>query len=267
MNSSSYQNFSNCNYSIRHGDFLKTKFLIQRLNTIHTLIVVSILLAGCDQGVKPVAEVRDPPPTFEILDAQLAAVRKDSSREIRFTSQAILAEHALQIARCTNIEVLEIDHSNLSNEQLTSLISSLPELHQLKLAGPVNGEQLQKIAADANNLRTLNLPNGEFSDDDLNVLAAHVTLEFLRFHSQNVGDTGLHAIAQIPNLRFLHVIDVPISDAGLVHLYDLERLESFYLDGSDCTEDGLSKLIQKRPDLHFHWNQLHLKSDPKAHKH
>jgi hypothetical protein len=69
------------------------------------------------------------------------------------------------------------------------------------------------------------------------------------------------------SLRFLHLIDVPITDAGLAHVSGMTWLESFYLDGGDCTDAGLRGLLQALPELHFHRDQLHLPDDPHAHPH
>jgi hypothetical protein len=71
----------------------------------------------------------------------------------------------------------------------------------------------------------------------------------------------------MPALRFLHLIDVPVTDAGIAHLQSMSRLESFYLDGGRCTDDGLRALLRALPDLHFHLDQLHLPGDPKADDH
>ena len=47
----------------------------------------------------------------------------------------------------------------------------------------------------------------------------------------------------------------------------MKQLESFYLDGSNTTDDGLSDLISARPDLHFHEFGRHHASDPRKDTH
>jgi hypothetical protein len=44
----------------------------------------------------------------------------------------------------------------------------------------------------------------------------------------------------------------------------LKTLESFYLDGGHASDEGLRRLIAKRPDLHMHLDQTHLPGDPNA---
>ena len=75
------------------------------------------------------------------------------------------------------------------------------------------------------------------------------------------------ALSQLKELRFLHLIDVPLTDASLPILEGLSSLQSLYLDGDRCTEKGLHGLLQKRPDIHFHRDQLHLPDDPNADPH
>jgi hypothetical protein len=77
----------------------------------------------------------------------------------------------------------------------------------------------------------------------------------------------METVAKMASLRFLHLIDVPITDAGLKHLYGMEHLESFYLDGGRVTEDGLTALLEAMPNLHFHQNQQHRPNDPRANDH
>lgn len=230
-----------------------------------------IVLAGCpSRSIEEKRPPRAPQPQDLILtlDQKIEAIRTHDSNELRHTSSSITIEQAQELCQTNDeLKVLEIDHSELSNEELAATLKSLPKLIQLKLSGDVDNEQLAMIIENMVGLTTLNLPNGSFDDDGLNQLPKHETLEFFRFHSPLVTDTSMSTIAAIPRLRFLHLINVPISDEGLKPLYDLKDLESFYLDGSNCTEDGLSELIKQRPDLHFHWNQLHLGDDSHSHPH
>jgi hypothetical protein len=230
-----------------------------------------IVLSGCPSRSteeKRPPRASQPQDLILSLNQKIEAVRNLDSNEFRHTSSPITIEQAQELSLAGDVlKVLEIDHSELSNEKLTSLLKGMPAVIQLKLSGDVNNEQLAIIIENMVGLTTLNLPNGSFNDDGLKQLSKHETLEFLRFHSPHVTDTSMTTIAAIPQLRFLHLINVPISDKGLEPLYDLKDLESFYLDGSDCTEEGLSELIERRPDLHFHWNQLHLNDDPHSHPH
>ncbi len=74
-------------------------------------------------------------------------------------------------------------------------------------------------------------------------------------------------LGRFKRLRALHLIDVPITDAGLDQLHGLAQLESFYLDGSQATDDGILRLLEALPNLHFHRDQQHLDRDPNRHEH
>ena len=74
-------------------------------------------------------------------------------------------------------------------------------------------------------------------------------------------------IANMRQLRFLHLIHVPITDAGLVSLYDMSWLESFYVDQTHVTDEGLSELKKALPNIHMHVNDNHLTNDDSGHEH
>lgn len=195
---------------------------------------------------------------------QIAAIRAGLSTAIRASGRPVSAEEWADLSDgCERLRVLEANVSLLTAGDL-AVLATLPALEQLKLTGPVDDAAMSMIVKAAG-LRTLNLPDGEFSDEGLAALRTLSRLELLRFGSPGVGDAGLELIASLPAIRFLHLLDVPITDAGLRHLYPLERLESFYLDGGQCTDAGLRELLRRLPDLHFHRDQIHLPGDEHDH--
>ena len=198
---------------------------------------------------------------------QVRQVQRGETTQVRLPSPAV-TEHELTLLSegCSQLTVLECDNSAIDEQQLVAVLADLPHLKQLVLHGPV-GDELVRSAAALESLSILNLRHGTFGDKALGALAAHPSLELLRFHSPNVSDAGLEHIARIPHLRFLHLIDIPITDSGLPHLYESHDLESLYVDGCNFTEEGLTELIHQLPDLHLHWNDLHLDEDPHAHPH
>jgi hypothetical protein len=229
-------------------------------------------------------------------EEQVVAVRERRSMQIQQETEPVTEpELRMLLEGCAALRILEVHQGAASLETMREVLQALPELERLKLTGPVS-DDLLRIIAEVPTLTILNLPRGEFGNDGLRALAdphgvdsgrpfgihhpsglqsektpsrlsASARLELLRFHSPHVTNEGLQVVRELPRLRFLHLIDVPITDAGLVHLYGLDNLESFYLDGSECTEEGLSELIKQLPNLHFHWNQLHLPNDPHRHPH
>lgn len=198
---------------------------------------------------------------FEELVQQ---VREGAAELIQEDHSALTSgEFRLLQSGCAGLRRLEVNQSGVDPVTFQETLSALPNLERLKLGGPVSSADL-KVIAGLSKLSVLNLPAGEFDDAGLAALEGHPQLELLRFRSSRVTDGGLGTLTRLPRLKSLHLINVPITDAGLVQLYGLKQLESFYLDGGNCTEEGLSQLIKQLPELHFHWNQLHLPNDPRA---
>ena len=226
-----------------------------------------MLACICLLGCRPVAQPDPVQAADEQVpwEEQVRQVREEHAIEIRYDVDPVHAAELLLLKDdCQLLRILEVNQDLIAAETVGEVLKSLPRLERLKLTGPVSDEILLAVSKIPT-LKILNLPNGEFSDNALRSIAGHPALELLRFHSPHVTDDGFASVSQIPHLRFLHVIDVPMTDAGLQHLSGLEHLESFYLDGGDCTEAGLSELIKRLPELHFHWNQLHLPEDPRTH--
>jgi hypothetical protein len=197
---------------------------------------------------------------------QLTEVREGRSSEIVISQETISAAQFEQLAEgCDGLTILEIESAGFSNETL-AVLEQCPQLKRLKLGMPVNDAGVERIAA-ATDLEVVNLPAARFTNDGLAALARLPRLELLRFHTPHVTNAGMAHIAEIDSLRFLHVIDVPITDAGLIPLHTMTGLESFYLDGSQCSDDGLRDLLNALPELHFHKDQLHLPGDTNTDAH
>ena len=238
---------------------------VRNFREIRLLLIAIVLVCGCDApaDVEPTAR---PEVTEASWSEQIDAVRSRTAKQIVVhDSHVTAAELADLTSGCERLEVLELDRIDASSDAL-SVIGDLPNLKRVKLSGPIDDDGIAELAG-AKTLVVVNLPAAALTDRGLQMLAGLPNLELLRFHSPNVTDAGLAHIAEMPALRFLHLIDVPVTDAGLEHLYGLTRLESFYLDGSHCTQTGLGELLKALPDLHFHWNQMHLPDDPRADDH
>lgn len=226
-------------------------------------VLVSLLwlLPGCrSETAGPVPELPE-----ASWSEQVAAVRAGRETRIAVTRVTIDAAQFEQLAEgCDGLAVLEIESATFPDETL-AVLAQCPRLIRLKLGVPLGDAGAAHIAA-ASSLEFLNLPDARFTDDGLEAIAG-LPLKQLRFHSPRVTDAGMEHVAGIESLRFLHVIDVPMTDAGLLPLHAMTGLESFYLDGSACTDEGLRDLLTALPELHFHRDQLHLPGDPHAHPH
>ena len=222
-------------------------------------------LAGCVEAPpQPLRSAELAEPAWE---EQVQQVRAGEATEVRLVARPVSPEQWQMLQEdCQSLEVLEVDSRRLAADDLQLLADRLPALQRLRLTGPVDDSQLQKIAAAAG-LKMLNLPEGVFTDAGMQHLAELKDLELLRFGSPHVSDDGLAVVSKLPSRSFLHLINVPLTDAGLEHLHPMSGLESFYLDGGRCTDEGLYALLRALPGLHFHRDQLHLADDPHAHPH
>jgi len=231
------------------------------------LLVSLLLIPACQEPPD------DPPPSTvatlpsePTLAEQLERVKAGESTEIILESTPVTAEEFRQLEGIAGqLTRLDLDTVTLNSDNLP-LLASFSQLDRLKLGAPVEDVAMAQIG-QLQSLRILNLPQGQFTNTGLKQLAGLPNLELLRISSPHVTNSGLSVVKNLPALRFLHLIDLPITDEGLKHLHAVKTLESFYLDGGKTTDDGLRALMQARPDLHLHKDQLHLPGDPHDHEH
>ncbi|MCA9080510.1 MAG: hypothetical protein KDA58_08120 [Planctomycetaceae bacterium] len=227
--------------------------------------VLLLICVGCgrDEPATPTA----PLPTELTWARQLDDVRGGIRARIELQQTEVSAAEFRELAHdCATLEELLLDNVLLDETDLAIVLAHLPHLRQLKLGGPLTSADAISIA-QVTTLQFLNVPHTNWTDDDLAHLAKLPHLKLLRLSSPRLTDAGLQALSTFPELRYLHLLQVPITDAALPAIAECEQLQSFYLDGGHCTDAGLSQLIERRPQLHFHWNDLHLDSDPQRHPH
>jgi hypothetical protein len=224
-----------------------------------------VCLSGCDaapQTATTSAEAPSAPAAESSWLAQVLAVREGRSDSIRTDVEEITPSQLQQLGDgCESLTTLMIDTGVVGDD--LAVLRHLPKLRQLKLPGAVDDNGIESIFR-CRELELLNLPRGVFTDRSCEMLAQLDELMLLRFGSPNVSDAGIKAVARLSRLRFLHLLDVPISDAAIDDVASMKTLESFYLDGGQVSDEGLLRLIAKRPDLHVHLDQTHLPGDPNA---
>lgn len=195
------------------------------------------------------------------LDALTALT--GSEHEIALDRKVTAAEFD-RICQLTDLETLKLDGGGVSAEQVGAL-HRLMSLEHLRIRNcPVNDDGIVELVK-LRNLRVLNLPQADFSDRALKMLANLPKLELLRFSSKQVTDAGIRYLENSKSLRALHLIRVPITDRSVDSFCRIKTLESLYLDGSSLTDEGFSQILQQRPDLHLHVDQVHLDYDPNRH--
>jgi len=144
-------------------------------------------------------------------------------------------------------------------------IANLKQLCHLRIRNfNLNDAGIQRLSK-LTELRILNFPQANFSDAAMKHLAEMPKLELLRFSSHKVTDAGIKVLSKSKSLRALHLIRIDVTDVIVPAISTMKSLETFYIDGSKMTDAGYSKLIEMRPDLHLHVDQIHLDYDPRKH--
>lgn len=224
--------------------------------------IALVCLVGC--GLKDPPKAQPPEPSFR---QQVEAVRQGRSREIRSDATVGEVEFA-QLRGLTTLETLSLFNALVSDsDSMADAMATLVELKQLRLEKTQVGDRLAKVLGKLPMLTTINLPNCEISDEGIQEWPSLSELVLLRIGSPNLSDAAFETIAKMHALRFLHLINVPISDVGLKHLHGMQQMESFYLDGGNATDSGLTEFIQALPKLHFHRDQQHIPNDPRTDSH
>lgn len=227
--------------------------------------VASAALSGCGDAPQTATTVAEPSAhaAGSSWQTQIAAVRDGQSDAIRVTEEEVSGSQLQQLnSGCEHLTTLIIEAGSAGVGDV-AVIAHLAHLRQLRLPGQVNDTGIEAITA-CRELELLNLPRSVITDHACKQIARLDQLMLLRFGSPHVTDEGIRAIAKLPRLRFLHLLDVPISDAALDDVASMTTLESFYLDGGRVSDEGLRRLIMKRPDLHVHLDQTHVPGDPNA---
>jgi hypothetical protein len=227
-----------------------------------TATIAMALLSGCApaSGPKAVAVA----PAEGSWAGQVAAVRDGKSGRITVTTPVKRAEWMELAKGCEGVEVIEVEDPEIVDSDFEILLR-LPQLRRLAL-GVAVGDPGAALIAKCGSLKELNLPRSQITDAGMKSLAS-LPLTQLRVGSRLITDTGVAELRGLSELKFLHLIGTPIGDVGLESIREIHSLQSFYLDGGRCTDEGLSALIRARPDLHFHRDQVHLPDDPNADAH
>jgi len=80
------------------------------------------------------------------------------------------------------------------------------------------------------------------TDDNLELLASHSSLQFLALDSTRITDAGMWHLRRLPRVLFLSVGDTAVTDVGADTIAGMRTLASLNLRGSRITSHGLSKL-------------------------
>jgi hypothetical protein len=232
-----------------------TSPFVPRLSVFFLLAM--LLFAGC--GREPQRAV-----SRSSWPEQVASVREQGKKSIVATEVVDGARLRDLLTGCRHLEVLEIDQARVRGDEWRVLLE-LPQLRRLRV-GPALTDADAAVVGQHPAITELLVSSSELTDAGVASLCQLPLVQF-RLHAPHATDAAMTSIGGRSNLRFLHLVQVPLTDAGLAPLAELKSLESLYLDGTRCTDEGLSELLKKRPDIHFHRDQAHLPGDPKKDGH
>jgi hypothetical protein len=234
-----------------------------RLRTVSRRMLVVAMLAGLGLGGCQREPARATTPKQAGWKEQVEGVRRGDRKTIVVAEPPTGAEWTLLGDDCNRLEVLEIAGAVPTDLDLR-VLAALPKLRRLKLSG-LTDEGAAVLAGGAR-LSEVIVTSESLTDAGVGSLC-QLPLIQLRLEAPRVTDASMTQVGGLKQLRFLHLVDVPITDAALPELAKLQSLESLYLDGARCTDEGLSALLNQRPDIHFHRDQTHLRDDPRKHEH
>jgi hypothetical protein len=225
-------------------------------------LVVAAFVCGCG---KPPAEA----PRAEVAQSagwmdQVAAVRNGAKKSIVVSGPVSSAEWQALGSGCGDLEALEVDEPAITTADFEMLLG-LGSLKRLKLGRGLTDEGAAAIGMHPKIVELL-VSSDVLTDEGVKSLC-RLPLEQLWLQGPKVSDEGIKELGKLKSLRFLHLLDVPATDAVLPAVAEIRSLESLYLDRAKCTDEGLSTLLQERPDIHFHRDQTHLKDDPRRDGH
>ncbi len=237
--------------------------MIMRLSCLVGLLV---LMCGCPQSPPPAPEAAaepeaPPPPSWE---EQVSALREGATTEIATRVPVSREQFEMLREGGEKLEVLKLVSTELTDEDLR-LLNEFPLLRHVVLDVDIDDAGMEVLAASPT-LEIVNLPSGKFTDAGLAAIVKLPLLTLLRFESENVTDAGIAHLTEASNLRFLHVMGAPISDDALDSVRQIPLLESFYIDGGNCTDTGFQCLLKSRPQIHIHVDQLHLPGQEHEHE-
>lgn len=193
--------------------------------------------------------------------SRLQAIANDQTTRLEFAQaeQWTPEETALLQQAISKVRVMHVyDSSHQWLEQLQH-IEALPGLEQIHLHVPA-GAEFFALLNRMPGLKVLNVPQltTEVNADALAEIPRHNTLQLLRLGGRNCDLSFLKVLSQSASIEYLHFLNSSLTDADLLVLDQQSQLQSLYIDDSPVTEEGLWQLCEKLPQLHVHWNDLHL---------
>jgi hypothetical protein len=112
---------------------------------------------------------------------------------------------------------------------------------------PAGGLGLERLAAIAPNVYSLDLKRTRISDDDLASLTSLTGLRKLSLQRTKITDAALAHVAKLDKLEVINLYSTAIGDAGSKHLEGLKNLKEIYLFETQVSTAGALSLRAALP--------------------
>ena len=157
-----------------------------------------------------------------------------------------LLETILEWPRLQSGQKLDLLATQISDQELGSLLASLHDLRFLSLAETRVGDAgLQHLLA-LSELEELHLDHSEITDAGLVLLSSLPKLRILDLKGTRISDAGLVHLSELRQLKGLYLTRTAITDAGLLHLRSLTELDTLILWDTAISDAGLQHLLPLR---------------------
>ena len=112
----------------------------------------------------------------------------------------------------------------------------------VRARGPAFTDAVAARLQELPDLRSLQLPDCEITNEVLEFIASLSRLERLHLNSTGVTSAGLTHLTQLSNLTELVLADCELDDGGMKMVAQLNSLRILNLDGTNVTDEGLEHL-------------------------
>ncbi|MDF1657091.1 MAG: protein kinase [Verrucomicrobiales bacterium] len=143
--------------------------------------------------------------------------------------------------------------SELTDDGVTAIVESFPDLEELRLGAWDNGAEVSSLSfpliATLGDLKILHIPGKAIDDGAFESLAKNKHLEFLSLGGTSVTGEGIEALSTLRSLRELEFWAAPLEDEALEKIADFDSLETVNLNQTAVSSEAVATLRAARPDL------------------
>jgi hypothetical protein len=110
-------------------------------------------------------------------------------------------------------------------------------------------DKLSQLPADDLVLKSVDLAEKQFTDEDLQALTDLKALEKLNLYGTGITDKGVDLLLPLDALTELELSYTLLTDEGFLKLKELKSLEKLTLHGTKISEDSVKSFQLRRPNV------------------